>query len=207
MIGFIVHDLCQGKKEFLAVSSIFIFAIFMLSLGELPNKVNMSQVLVLCLLLSSLNLNKLFLSDFEDGTLEWLLSQRISLEYYVTAKCISYWLRTSIPLSVMTSFLIWVESWPLLNGIAFIMGLSIGTLNLIFLGSSLIAQGRLVDKISLPLLILPFSVPSFLLTVSMTSMACDMAQVLWFILILLGFLCITFGAAIMATPFLLRQLF
>jgi heme exporter protein B len=207
MIDFILQDLYQGKKEFWAVSSIFIFAIFMLSLGESSDKINMLQLLVLCFLLSSLNLNNLFLNDFEDGTLEWLLSQRVSLEYYMTAKCISYWLRTSVPLIVITSFLIWIENWPLLNGIAFIIGLSLGTLNLVFLGSIVIAQGKLVDKVSLPLLILPFSIPNFLLTVSITSTACDMAQILWLILILLGLFFITFGAALMATPFLLRQLF
>ena len=207
MITFIFQDLYQRKKEFWAVSSIFIFAIFMLSLGESSDKVNMSQLLVLCFLLSALNLNNLFLSDFEDGTLEWLLSQQISLEYYMMAKCISYWLRTSFPLIVMTSFLIWIENWPLLNGIAFIIGLGIATLNLVFLGSTLIAQGKITDKVSLPLLILPFSIPSFLLTLSTTSATFDIMQILWFVLVLFGLFCVTFGAALIATPFLLRQLF
>jgi heme exporter protein B len=57
------------------------------------------------LLASLLSLDRLFATDFEDGSLDLLLMGRMPLELAVAAKAIAHWLTTSLPLVIITPVL------------------------------------------------------------------------------------------------------
>src|SRR3546814_14560384 len=55
---------------------------------------------VVALLAMLLSLERLFLADFEDGSLEQLLLSPLPLELAVLAKVLAHWLTTGLPLIV-----------------------------------------------------------------------------------------------------------
>jgi heme exporter protein B len=57
------------------------------------------------LLASLLSLDRLFATDYEDGSLDLLMMGRMPLELAVAAKAIAHWLTTSLPLVIITPVL------------------------------------------------------------------------------------------------------
>src|SRR3546814_17446520 len=60
---------------------------------------------VVALLAMLLSLERLFLADFEDGSLEQLLLSPLPLELAVLAKVLAHWLTTGLPLIVAAPLL------------------------------------------------------------------------------------------------------
>ena len=66
----------------------------------------------------SLSLDQLFREDWEDGTLEWRMSEGQSLETYVLAKILSHWIRLGLSLTGIIGVISGFVSLPLLLGVA-----------------------------------------------------------------------------------------
>jgi heme exporter protein B len=125
------------------------------------------------LLASLLSLDRLFATDFEDGSLDLLLMGRMPLELAVAAKAIAHWLTTSLPLVIITPVL-----GLMLNVEMSAMGwvsltLLAGTPALTFIGligaalSVTLRRGGLL----LAVLILPLTIPVLIFGVSAANAA------------------------------------
>lgn len=161
----------MGALFFLIVVSMMPFAI-----GpdlNLLAKIGPAILWLGALLASLLSLDRLFATDFEDGSLDLLMMGRMPLELAVAAKAIAHWLTTSLPLVIITPVLglmLNVEmsamGWVSLTLIA-------GTPALTFIGligaalSVTLRRGGLL----LAVLILPLTIPVLIFGVSAANAA------------------------------------
>src|SRR3546814_16798327 len=86
-------------------------ALFPFGIGPEPNllaRVAPGIIWVVALLAVLLSLERLFLADFEDGSLEQILLSPLPLELEVLAKVPAHWMTTGLPL---------IEAAPLLAGL------------------------------------------------------------------------------------------
>lgn len=144
----------------------FLVVISIVPLGIGPNLKLLGQiapgVLWVALLLSALlTLDRLFQADFEDGSLDLLMSGSLPLELVAAAKALSHWLTTGLPLVVAAPLLGLLLN---LDEAAFgplILAMLIGTPALSFLGAIGAALTVSVRRGGLlaSLLVIPFYIP------------------------------------------------
>lgn len=147
----------------------------------------------------SLSLDHLFRDDWEDGTLEWLMSEERSLEVYVLAKILVHWVRLGIPLVIIVGVITGFTSFSLIYGIA------ITTLTLIFLGaipSALCLNTKRNSSILLPLLILPLGIP--MMVVSMAAVIDLTVGIYSYLALQGGLFLMSVALSLIACPFALR---
>lgn len=147
----------------------------------------------------SLSLDHLFRDDWEDGTLEWLMSEERSLEVYVLAKIMVHWVRLGIPLVIIVGVITGFTSFSLIYGIA------ITTLTLIFLGaipSALCLNTKRNSSILLPLLILPLGIP--MMVVSMAAVIDLTVGIYSYLALQGGLFLMSVALSLIACPFALR---
>ena len=122
------------------------------------------------LLSSLLTLDRLFATDYEDGSLDILLTGRVPLELVVATKALAHWLTTGLPLVLLTplyGLLLNVESGALP------LTLLAGTPALTFVGligaalSVTLRRGGLL----LVVLVLPFTIPTLIFGVAAANAA------------------------------------
>lgn len=148
---------------------------------------------------TSLSLDHLFREDWEDGTLEWLMSEGKSLEIYGLAKTLAHWMRLGIPLATIAGVVTGFTSFPLIFGVA------ITTLTLIFLGaipSALCLNTKANNSILLPLLILPFGIP--MMVVSMAAVTDPTVGIYSYLALQGGLFLMSAALSLIACPFALR---
>ena len=123
---------------------------------------------VAALLASMLSLERLFQSDYEDGSLELLSLSPIALEVVVLAKITAHWLTTGLPLIVAAPLLAVLlnmdtEGFPML-----ILALVLGTPSLSLIGAvgAALILGSRRGGVLLALLILPLYIPVLIFGVS-----------------------------------------
>ncbi|HUD97476.1 MAG TPA: heme exporter protein CcmB [Woeseiaceae bacterium] len=160
--------LLAWKRPGDVLNPIFFFVIvsslFPLALGPDAEQLRLlgpGVVWVAALLATLLSLNSLFLSDFEDGSLEQLLLSPQPLPLLALAKSIAHWLTGGLPL-VMVAPLIAISfqmSEETLR--AMLLTLTLGTVSLSLLGSigAALTIGLNRGNALLSLLILPLAVP------------------------------------------------
>jgi|GEM_PF-2060582 len=149
--------------------------------------------------MTSLSLGHLFRDDWEDGTLEWLMSEGKSLEVYGFAKILAHWMRLGIPLAIIAGVVTGFTSFPLIFGVA------ITTLTLIFLGaipSALCLNTKANNSILLPLLILPFGIP--MMVVSMAAATDPTVGIYSYLALQGGLFLMSAALSLIACPFALR---
>jgi heme exporter protein B len=165
----------MGALFFLTVVSMMPFAI-----GpdlNLLAKIGPAILWLGALLASLLSLDRLFATDYEDGSLDLLMMGRMPLELAVAAKAIAHWLTTSLPLVIITPVL-----GLMLNVEMSAMGwvsltLLAGTPALTFIGligaalSVTLRRGGLL----LAVLILPLTIPVLIFGVSAANAAINSA--------------------------------
>ena len=144
----------------------FLVVISIVPLGIGPNLKLLGQIapgmLWVALLLSALlTLDRLFQADFEDGSLDLLMSGSLPLELVAAAKALSHWLTTGLPLVVAAPLLGLLLN---LDEAAFgplILAMLIGTPALSFLGAIGAALTVSVRRGGLlaSLLVIPFYIP------------------------------------------------
>jgi len=125
------------------------------------------------LLASLLALDRLFLADYEDGSLDLLLLARVPLELAIAAKGLAHWLATGLPLVVAAPLLGLLLDLDPSAGLAVALTLFAGTPALTFLGliGAALAVTLRRGGLLLPILILPLAVPVLIFGVSASKAA------------------------------------
>jgi heme exporter protein B len=147
----------------------------------------------------SLSLDQLFREDWEDGTLEWWMSEGKSLETYVLGKILTHWIRLGVPLTGIIGVISGFTSLPLLLGVA------ATTFTLTLLGaisSALCLNSRTNMSILLPLLTLPLGIP--MMIVSMAAISEPTAAPSSYFALQGGLLLMAAALSLMACPVALR---
>ena len=128
-------------------------------------------VWVAALLSSLLGLDRLFVSDHEDGTLMALHHARLSLSTIALAKLIAHWMIVAVPLILATPFLAVMLFMDLPMFWAIIISLILGTPALVALGAigAAIAVSLKKGGVIAPILILPLAIPILIFGISATN--------------------------------------
>ncbi|MBC8268991.1 MAG: heme exporter protein CcmB [Rhodospirillaceae bacterium] len=162
----------QGMDNMMVVM-FFVIAVvlFPFGVGPEPNilaRIAAGVIWVAALLASMLSLERLFQTDFEDGSLELLSLSPITLEVAVLAKVAAHWLTTGLPLIVAAPLLAVLlnmnaEGFPML-----IVALLLGTPSLSLIGAvgAALILGSRRGGVLLALLILPLYIPVLIFGVS-----------------------------------------
>jgi heme exporter protein B len=125
------------------------------------------------LLASLLALDRLFLADHEDGSLDVLLTGRMPLELAVAAKAIAHWLTTGLPLVAAAPILGLLLNLDFRAMAAVALTLLVGTPALTFIGSIGAALSVTLRRggLLLAVLVLPLTVPVLIFGVAASQAA------------------------------------
>ncbi len=120
------------------------------------------------LLATLLGLDRLFQADFEDGSLDLLLTSRASLELIVLSKCLAHWLLTGLPLVVAAPFFGLMLGLPANQLWSVTLSLLVGTPALTLIGAigAALTVSLRRGGLLLPVLILPLCVPALIFGVA-----------------------------------------
>jgi heme exporter protein B len=113
---------------------------------------------------SLLTLDRLFLADHEDGSLDLIVMSRSSLELICLAKAIAHWLASSVPLIIAAPVLGLLLNLDGSTMLAVMLTLVAGTpaLTLTGLIGSALAVTLRRGGLLLPVLVLPLSIPTLI---------------------------------------------
>jgi heme exporter protein B len=128
---------------------------------------------VAALLAMLISLNSLFISDFDDGSLEQLLVSPQPLPLVGLGKTISHWLTSGLPLVLVSPIVAITYRMPGDVVIVLMMTLTLGTISLSLLGSigAALTVGLHRGTALLSLLILPLSMPVLIIGANTVSLA------------------------------------
>ncbi|MGI9260869.1 MAG: heme exporter protein CcmB [Woeseiaceae bacterium] len=150
------------------LNPLFFFAmvssLFPLAIGPGADELRLigpGVVWVAALLAALLSLNSLFLSDFEDGSLDQLLLSPQPLPLLSLGKAIAHWLVSGVPLVVVSPLVAISFQMPGQTISVMLITLTFGTLSLSLLGSigAALTVGLHRGAALLSLLILPLAMP------------------------------------------------
>jgi heme exporter protein B len=141
-----------------------VIGLFPLAIGpgsEILGRIAPGVIWVAALLAAVLPLDRLFGSDFEDGSVDLLLLSGLAPSGVTAAKAAAHWLVTGVPLLVATGPLgamLYLSPTALP---AFLLGLLLGTgvLSLLGTAGAAVVLGARRGGVLLPLLVLPLAVP------------------------------------------------
>jgi heme exporter protein B len=185
--------LLAWKRPGDVLNPVFFFVIvgtlFPLALG--PNAEQLALIgpgvlWVAALLASLLSLNSLFLSDYEDGSLEQLLLSPQPLPLLALAKSGAHWLLGGLPLILVSPFATYSYGMSAQAVRVMMLTLTLGTLSLSLLGSigAALTVGLNRSNALLGLLILPLAMPLLIFgarTVSLASAGDAVSAGLYFL--------------------------
>lgn len=116
------------------------------------------------LLACLLSLDRIFATDFEDGSLELLATAPLPLEGVVLTKAIAHWLTTGLPLTLAAPVLGVLLNLPGSANATLVLSLLIGTPALSVIGSfgAALTVGLKRGGMLLSLLVLPLYVPTLI---------------------------------------------
>ena len=201
----------QGMDNMMVVM-FFVIAVvlFPFGVGPEPNilaRIAAGVIWVAALLASMLSLERLFQTDFEDGSLELLSLSPITLEVAVLAKVAAHWLTTGLPLIIAAPLLAVLlnmntEGFPML-----ILALLLGTPSLSLIGAvgAALILGSRRGGVLLALLILPLYIPVLIFGAGAIDGAIAGRDITPQLMILGGFLLAALALAPWATAAALRQ--
>lgn len=162
----------QGLDSMMVVT-FFIIAVvlFPFGVGPEPNtlaRIAPGTIWVAALLASMLSLERLFQTDYEDGSLELLSLAPVPLEITVLAKVTSHWLTTGLPLIVTAPLLAVLMQLPAEGYLVMIGALVLGTPALSLIGAvgAALILGSRRGGVLLSLLVLPLYIPVLIFGVS-----------------------------------------
>ncbi len=201
----------QGMDSVMVVM-FFVIAVvlFPFGVGPEPNilaRISAGVIWVAALLASMLSLERLFQTDFEDGSLELLIMQPVALEITVAAKIMAHWLTTGLPLIVAAPLLAVLMNMESSGFMVLILTLTIGTPALSLIGSigAALILGARRGGVLLSLLILPLYIPVLIFSVSAIDAVLNGLAWRVQILILSGFLVGVLPLSLWASAAALRQ--
>ncbi len=142
---------------------IMVIVLFPLAIGSdnaLLSQLMAGIIWVTALLASTLSLDTIFRSDFEDGSIEQLTLANYPLTLLVSAKILAHWLVTGLPLIIVALFVGYFLSLSTETLYALFITLLLGTPILSLIGSIAVALSiGLRGGMLLSLLILPLYMP------------------------------------------------
>ncbi len=152
------------------VAGFFILTIILFPFGVGPEaallaRIGSGIVWVVALLAALLSLDRLFLADYEDGSLEDLVLAPLPLELVVLAKVLAHWLVTGLPLALLAPLLgLLLGLHPAGYG-ALVAGMALGTPSLSLIGAvgAALTLGARRGGVLLSLLVLPLYIPILIL--------------------------------------------
>lgn len=152
-------DLLTAVLFFLLTASLFPFGI-----GPEPNlllRIAPGVLWVTALLAVLLSLERLFLADWEDGSLDLLLLSPQPLELVVLAKVLVHWLTSGLPLLLSAPLAALLYGFPADALPVLLLALALGTPSLSLLGAvaAALTLGARRGGVLLPLLTMPLYVP------------------------------------------------
>ena len=169
MLGVIRRDLLLAwKRPGDVLNPLFFFAmvatLFPLAIGPSPEQLEFSGPAVLwvaALLAMLLSLNSLFLSDFEDGSLDQMLVSPVPLTALALGKSITHWVTSGLPLVLVSPVVAITFRMPFSVTGFLMITLLLGTISLSLLGSigAALTVGLHRGTALLSLLILPLAMP------------------------------------------------
>jgi heme exporter protein B len=162
---------------------------------------------VTALLSAMLALDRLFLADYEDGSLEAMAAAPPSLLTVVLAKCLAQWLLAGVPLIVAAPVLALLLQLPVEGLDALMLSLLLGTPTLVLLGSvgAALVLGARRGGVLLALLVLPLCVPVLIFAVAAVDAAIAGLPTRPHLLILAALLLVSLALAPIAAAAALRQ--
>lgn len=168
-VSLVGRDLRLAQRhgfDSLLVVVFFVIAVVLFPFGVGPEanilaRISAGVIWVAALLASMLSLERLFQTDYEDGSLELLVLTPLPLEVVVLAKVVAHWLTTGLPLIVAAPVLAVLLN---MNGAGFgvlVAALLIGTPTLSLLGAvgAGLVLGSRRGGVLLSLLVLPLFIP------------------------------------------------
>jgi len=172
--------LLAWKRPGDVLNPLFFFAmvctLFPLAVGPSAEQLEFSGPGVLwvaALLATLLSLNSLFLTDFEDGSLDQLLVSSQPLPVLALGKTLAHWLTSGLPLVLVSPVLAVTYRMPWSVVPVMMLTLLLGTISLSLLGSigAALTVGLHRGTALLSLLILPLAMPVLLLGANTVSLA------------------------------------
>lgn len=156
----------RQASDSLTVLAFFILVtvLFPLAVGPEPGilaRIGAGVVWVAALLAAMLSMDRMFQSDYDDGTLELLVASPSPLELVVLAKACAHWLTTGVPLIVAAPLMGVLLNLEADGYGTLLLALALGTPSLSLIGAvgaALILGSRRGGAL-LSLLILPLFVP------------------------------------------------
>jgi len=150
---------------------VVVVMLFPFGVGPEPNmlsKISAGVIWVAALLASILSLDRVYQTDFEDGSLELLMIQPLALELIVAAKITTHWLTTGLPLILAAPCLALLLNMDAGGFLVLILSLVIGTPTLSLIGSigAALTLGARRSGMLLSLLILPLYIPVLIFGIS-----------------------------------------
>ncbi len=116
---------------------------------------------VIALLAVLLSLERLFLADYEDGSLELLALAPLPLELAVLAKALAHWLTTGLPLVAAGPLLALLYNMDAAGLPMLVLALVLGSPSLSLIGAvgAALTLGARRGGVLIPLLVLPLNIP------------------------------------------------
>ena len=144
---------------FVLAASLFPFGV-----GPEPNllaRIAAGIIWVTALLSVMLGLDRLFLADHEDGSLEAMMTSPVPAMGLVVAKCAAHWLMSGLPLILATPILALFLQLPAEGLPAMLVALALGTPTMVLVGAigAALVLGARRGGVLLALLVLPLTVP------------------------------------------------
>jgi len=172
--------LLAWKRPGDVLNPLFFFAmvstLFPLAVGPSSDQlafIGPGVVWVAALLAALLSLNSLFMSDFEDGSLDQLLLSPQPLPLMSLAKAVAHWLITGLPLVLVSPLVAVTFQMPVQTISVMLVTLVFGTISLSLLGSigAALTVGLNRGSALLSLLILPLAMPILIFGARTVSLA------------------------------------
>ncbi|MEM6387339.1 MAG: heme exporter protein CcmB [Pseudomonadota bacterium] len=147
----------------------FLIVVVLVPLGVGPEREVLARIApgvlwVGALLACLLSLDRLFATDYEDGSLELLATAPMPLEALVLTKAVAHWLTTGLPLTVVAPVLALLLNLPFPAFGTLMLTLVLGTPALSMLGAfgASLTVGLKRGGLLLSLLVLPLYVPTLI---------------------------------------------
>ena len=201
----------QGMDAIIVLMFFFItITFFPLGVGPEPSLLSRlapGVIWVAALLATMLSLDRLFQHDYEDGSLELLLSLPVPVEAVVLAKVFAHWVMTGLPLIVVSPFLAQFMHLPNQGFGTLLLSLLLGTPTASLIGAvgGALVLGARRGGVLISLLVLPLYIPLLIFGVSSVDAAIDGLTARPHLLILSAILCVATPLATWAAAAALRQ--
>ena len=175
-LGVIARDLRLALRQrsdavMVVLFFVLIGALFPLAVGPEPNllqRIAPGVIAVAALLAVLLSLERLFLADFEDGSLDLLALSALPLELIALAKVCAHWLTSGLPLVVAAPIIALLYGMPADGLPVTLAALALATPSLSLVGAvgAALALGARRGGVLIPLLVLPLYLPVLIFAVA-----------------------------------------